>query len=174
MRGVLDRCFKGTKEIPPRLLSKRPDIAAAEKHLAKAERNNAAMDLMFESGFLDWAIVCAYYSMYHATMASLWLLGIEARSHECAIAAFESFYVKKKKVSERYLEHLKRAKSLSDRYVDTLKEVKKMRISASYGLGEIRSEEASVAQANAKEFVTAINALISEEEGFGYKRMKKE
>lgn len=174
MRDRLEKCFSGTREIPPRLIQYEQDIDTAEKHLNKAERNRMAMDLMFEKGFFDWTIVCAYCAMYHATLASLWILGLEARSHECAIIAFEAFFVKKKKVSEKHLEQLKKAKQLSERYVESLKEIKKMRIDASYGLGEIKSSDASLARSNAKEFVTAITALVSETKGFGYIKMKKE
>lgn len=112
MKDRLEKCFSGTREIPPRLIQHEQDIDTAEKHLNKAERNRMAMDLMFEKGFFDWTVVCAYYAMYHATLASLWILGLEARSHECAIIAFEAFYVKKKLVSKKHLDQLKKAKQL--------------------------------------------------------------
>ena len=99
MKNLLESCLNGTKEIPPRLIKRDIDIGRAEEHLAKAERNGMAMDVMYEKGFFDWSVVCAYYSMYLAALASLWILGLDARSHECTIIAFEAFYVKKMKSS---------------------------------------------------------------------------
>jgi len=84
MRDRLDKCFEGTRESPPRLIQKNPNIELAEEHLDKAENNIAALEVMFQNKFFDWAIVTAYYSMYHATLAALWLIGIDARSHRKA------------------------------------------------------------------------------------------
>jgi len=173
MKDLLEACLNGTKGIPPRLIRRTADIDRAEEHLSKAERNGMAMNIMYEKGFFDWSIVCAYYSMYHATLASLWVLGLDARSHECAIVAFEAFYVKKMKVSEKLLVYLDKAKQLSEKYADSIKNVKKMRIEASYGLGELKSPEASIAMSNAKEFVTEITAIVHEARGFGYIKIGK-
>src|SRR3989338_2528268 len=107
----LDKCFQRFGGFPPRLIKKSPDINVAADHLEKANRNLFAAKLMSDNKFFDWAITCGYYAMYHATMASLWLIGLEARSHECAIAAFEMFYVKEQKVGKEYLEYLNRAKT---------------------------------------------------------------
>jgi hypothetical protein len=79
MNDKLDKCFQGTKGIPPRLIQKKPDIDKAESHLDKEELNVAAMETMFQTKFFDWSIVTAYYSMYHATLAALWLIGIDAQ-----------------------------------------------------------------------------------------------
>ncbi len=144
----LRRCFEGTKGIPPRLIKVRPSASTAEEHLSKAERNILAMDLMNENKFFDWTIVCGYYAMYHATMASLWLLGLDARSHECALLAFRTFYIKKGRVGREYYEYLEKAKTLSEKYGETLEKVRFMRINASYGLGEAKSSEADTVASN--------------------------
>ncbi len=158
----LDRCFVGTSESPPRLIKKTPDLNTVDEHIAKAETNIAAMELMFNNKFFDWAIVTAYYSMYHATLAALWLIGLEARSHECAVLAFERFYAKKGKVDNKYLEYLQRAKELSERYSETLDKVRTWRVQASYGIGEINSADASFARTQAKEFVSVIKRIVLE------------
>jgi uncharacterized protein (UPF0332 family) len=155
----LNKCFQGFGGFPPRLIKKKPDISIAEDHLEKAERNLAAVKLMNDNKFFDWAITCGYYAMYHATMASLWLIGLEARSHECAISAFEMFYVKEQKVSKEYLDYVKKAKTLNNKYADSLEYAKTERIKASYGLGEITSQEASKVLSDSREFVAAIGQL---------------
>ncbi|MBI5227163.1 HEPN domain-containing protein [Candidatus Micrarchaeota archaeon] len=163
----LDKCFQGFGSIPPRLIKKKPDISVAEDHLEKANRNLFAAKLMNDNKFFDWAITCGYYAMYHATMASLWLIGLEARSHECAISAFEIFYVKEQKVGKEYLDYLKKAKTLNRKYAGSLEYAKTQRIKASYGLGEITSQESSKVLSDAREFVATVGQLALEAKGLG-------
>ena len=162
MADRLDKCFAGSVETPPRLIRKKPDLFQVEQHLEKAERNIAAMEMMFQYKFFDWVIVTAYYSMYHATLAALWLIGLDARSHECAVLAFHTFYAKKGKVEPKYSEYLERAKELSDKYAETLEKVRTLRIEASYGVGEIKSFDASFARTNATDFLTTIKRIVQE------------
>lgn len=167
----IERCFEGTLDTPPRLIKQGVDVDAAKGHLEKAEHNLHAAQKMAENKFFDWQIVCAYYSMYHATMAALFLIGLDARSHECAIAAFEAFYISKK-VPKEYAEYLKNAKQLSKVYSNTLANAKTERIKASYGLGEIRSDEAGKVMSNARAFVAEIKALVYAASGSEYMKMK--
>jgi uncharacterized protein (UPF0332 family) len=146
-------------------------VNLAEEHLVKAETNLLAMETMFQNKFFDWTIVTSYYAMYHATLAALWLIGIDARSHECAILAFESFYAKKGKVDKRYTEYLHRAKNLSEKYADTLEKIRTLRVQASYGIGEIKSADATFASSQAKDFVGAIRKLVFQAKGFDYTKM---
>lgn len=161
----LRKCFEGTKEMSPRLAKVRPSISTAEEHLSKAERNLLAMSLMRENDFLDWAIVCGYYAMYHATMASLWLLGLDARSHECALLAFRTFYIKKGRISREYYEYIEKAKKLSKKYGESLNKARSMRIKASYGLEAVKHAKAELVASNAREFVNEIKRLVYEERG---------
>jgi len=167
MYDRLDKCFQGSKESPPRLIQKEPDLDRAEDHLDKAEMNVAAMETLFQNKFFDWTIVAAYYSMYHATLAALWVIGIDARSHECAVLAFERFYAKKGKVERKYIEYLHRAKELSEKYSETLEKVRTMRVQASYGVGEIKSADADFSRVQAKNFFVTIKQLIHEAKGLG-------
>ena len=109
--------------------------------------------------------MCGYYSMYHATMASLWLIGLDARSHECALLAFRTFYIKKGRVAPEYYEYLEKAKKMSEKYGETLEKVRFMRITASYGLGEAKSSDAESVAANARAFVAEIRKLVYREKG---------
>lgn len=97
------------------------------------------------------------------TTASLWLLGLDARSHECALLAFRTFYIKKGRVGEEYYGYLEKAKKLSEKYGETLEKVRFMRINASYGLGEAKSSEADSVASNTRDFVNEIKRLVYEE-----------
>ena len=167
----LDRCFVGSGREPPRLLKKEPSINAAEEHLQKAEANLLAMETMFQNKHFDWTVVTSYYAMYHAALSALWLIGIDARSHECAILAFEVFHARKGKVNAKYAEYIKRAKGLSEKYAETLEKAKALRVKASYGIGEISSSDAESARARAKEFVAAIREVVFEAKGSVYVRI---
>jgi len=162
---LLDKCFEGAANVPRRLLKVPHSVEKAEEHLEKANRNLFAAKLMNDSKFFDWTIICGYYAMYHATMASLWLIGLDARSHECAIAAFEVFYVKEQKIGKEYLNYVQKAKTLSKKYSESLEYAKTERVKASYGLGEITSHEASKVLSDAREFVATIHQLILDAKG---------
>ncbi|MFA6328834.1 MAG: HEPN domain-containing protein [Candidatus Micrarchaeia archaeon] len=168
----LERCFNGSREIPPRLLQKEVSINAAEAHLKKAEGNLLTMEILLREKRFDWSVVAAYYAMYHATLSLLWLIGIDARSHECAIAAFETFYAKKGKVSSKYVEHLTHAKNMSEQYAETLEQIKTLRTKASYGIGEIKSPDTEFAKIKAKEFVSAVREILFEAKGSSYERIE--
>src|SRR3989338_3612810 len=157
--NLLERCFEGDRNIPVRLKRVAENLEIAKNHIEKADRNINAAKLMLDNKFFDWAITCAYYAMYHATMASLWLIGFDARSHECAITAFEAFYIQEKKVGEKYLSYYKKAHKLSRKLIDTLEKAKTERIKASYGLGEITSNEASDIYADAIDFVGSVRSI---------------
>ncbi|MBI5046842.1 HEPN domain-containing protein [Candidatus Micrarchaeota archaeon] len=165
MEDKLGRCFEGEGRVPPRLIRKKPDMETVDAHLHKAETNSIVMETMFQNKFFDWTIVTAYYSMYHATLAALWVIGIDARSHECAVIAFERFYAKKGKVENKYLEYLERAKELSEKYSETLEKVRTLRVKASYGLGEIHSTDATFSRTQAKDFLSIVRNIVNEAKG---------
>jgi len=58
--NTLTRCFKGTKETPPRLIKVKPNLEKAQGHIAKAEYNLGVTDLMLENKKSDWMIICSY------------------------------------------------------------------------------------------------------------------
>ena len=168
VKNLLNRCFRGTANVPKRLLKVPASVEKAEAHIEKANRNLFAATLMNENKLFDWTITCAYYAMYHATMASLWLIGINARSHECAIIAFETFYVRARKVDREYLEYVKKTEKLSKKYANSLEHARTERIKASYGLGELTSREAALLLDEARAFVTEITRLVFEAKGISY------
>lgn len=163
--NLLEKCFEGAPNVPKRLIKVPENLEKAKEHLEKSNHNIFAAKSMHDNKFFDWTITCAYYSMYHATMASLWLIGLDARSHECAIAAFEAFYVKKMIVDKDYTEYIRKAKTLSKKYSETLEYAKSERIKASYGVGEITSQEATRVLNDARNFLAEITKIVSEVEG---------
>jgi len=81
---------RGLKEV-------QPDIAKANKHIDKANRNLKAMVYLVKGNFLDWAVSASFYSMYHCLLAILTKHGYESRNQECTFVAVESL-IKNKKV----------------------------------------------------------------------------
>ncbi len=169
---ALRKCFEGSLESSARLLKREISIDSAEQHLDKTRKNLAAMGDMREKKHYDWVVIAGYYSMYHAVMASLYLIGIEARSHECALLAFDSFYIKKGKVPAQYLKFVQRAKKLNEQFSETLEQARTIRIAASYSLSEIRSPEAEKVATNAKVFYEEILRVFYEAKGSGYANIK--
>ncbi|MFH1200034.1 MAG: HEPN domain-containing protein [Candidatus Micrarchaeota archaeon] len=169
---VLRKCFEGSLESPARLLKREPSTGTAGQHLDKAHKNLAAMSDLREKKHYDWVAIAGYYSMYHSVMASLYLIGLEARTHECALLAFDSFYLKKGRVPKEYLKFVQRARKLNDQFSETLEHARTTRIAASYSLSEIRSPEAEKVATNAKAFYEEILRLLYEAKGSAYTRVK--
>ena len=131
---LLIDCFKSEKGKKPNLRKIVPNNRIVRVHLEKAHSNLKAMRLMFENDFFDWTVICGYYAMYHAVLASLINIGIRAYSHTCAIAAFQKFYVKRGKVEDEFIEYLQRAKRLEGKYVYRLREARENRVRVQYGI----------------------------------------
>ena len=66
------------------------------------------------------------------------------------------------------LEYLDRAEKLSSKYAGSLEEVKRAREKASYGIGEVRSEEAENTLRSAQEFVSTIKQMVYAKKGIRY------
>ena len=113
---ILSRCFKPVKGSRPELIRTSPQINSSRAHLDKAHNNLKAMNLMFENEFFDWTVICGYYAFYHALLAALFHIGLNAFSHMCAISAFQKFFIERGPVPKEYVKYLKRAKVLEKRY----------------------------------------------------------
>lgn len=74
---VLQKCFN-PKEGKPNLRNIPVDVERARQHIDKSHKNLRAMKLMFDNDLFDWTIICGYYAMYHAVLASLFKIGIRA------------------------------------------------------------------------------------------------
>lgn len=139
-----------------------PDNNLAKQHIDKAHANLRAMKLMYDSEHFDWAIICGYYAMYHAVLASLYKVGVRAFAHYCAIAAFREFYVDRGKVSREYMDYIKRAKQLERKYAETLEKAQETRVIEQYGVEVITNEEAEWIIEDSKDFVLKVEELLAE------------
>ena len=88
MRYQFEQCLEKGKiikiEIAPDLISKEMD--EAKNDLASCERS------IKENNF-KWAIIQAYYSMFHSLRALIFSKGYREKSHTCIKYAIESLFV---------------------------------------------------------------------------------
>jgi uncharacterized protein (UPF0332 family) len=98
-------------------------------------------------------------------------VGLEARSHECALLAFQAIYVKRK-VPRHYISYLKHAGKLSKSFSETLASARIERMKASYGLGDVTSAEAKKVMVEAREFTVGIKELVFTASGSDYIKIK--
>ncbi|MBI5389620.1 HEPN domain-containing protein [Candidatus Woesearchaeota archaeon] len=68
------------------LVEIKSDIEEAKKHLAKASHNLKAVISFEKTGFTDWSVSAAFYTIYHCFLAILAKEGYESRNQECTIA----------------------------------------------------------------------------------------
>ncbi len=159
---ILSHCFEPKKGKRPELLKTRPSLNKAKAHLEKAHHNLKAMLLMSQYEFNDWTIICGYYAMYHAVLASLHHIGIAAFSHTCAISAFQKFFIERGRVGEKYLEYINRANKLERRYSISLNEARENRVKIQYGAQLFGNTEIEWILDEAEEFVLRIEEFLTE------------
>ena len=157
---TLYKCFY-PEEGKPNLRKIPMDIERAEKHIDKARSNLRAMKIMFDNDLFDWTIICGYYAMYHAVLASLFKIGIRATAHYCAISAFKKFYVDRQKIRPEFVEYIKRAKQLERKYAETLEKAQESRIIEQYGIEILSDEDAEWITEEAKDFVLKIEEVLA-------------
>ncbi|MBF0478105.1 MAG: HEPN domain-containing protein [Candidatus Omnitrophica bacterium] len=157
---IVQSCFH-PKEGRPNLHKVPVNIEYVQQHMDKAHSNLRAMKLMFDNDHFDWTVICGYYAMYHAVLASLFKIGIRATAHYCAIAAFKEFYVKRGKVNQEYVEYIKRAKQLEQEYADALDKAQENRIIEQYGVEIVTNDDAEWIIEDAKDFVLKIEEVIA-------------
>lgn len=158
---ALHECFH-PKEGKPNLRKVPINIERARQHIDKAHSNLRAMKIMFDSNLFDWAIICGYYAMYHAVLASLFKIGIRATAHYCAIAAFKKFYVERGKVSPEYVNYIEKAKQLEQKYAETLEKAQEERVIEQYGVEILTNDDAEWIVEDAKDFVLKIEEVLAE------------
>ena len=157
---TLRSCFH-PKEGRPNLRSVSVSIEKERQHMDKAHRNLRAMQIMFNNNLFDWTIICGYYAMYHAVLASLLKIGIRATAHYCAIAAFKKFYVERGKVSPEYINYIKKAKHLEQKYAETLEKAQEERVVEQYDVEILTNDDAEWIIEDAKDFVLEIEDVLA-------------
>ena len=161
LNRILTNCFKTKRGNQPELRKGLPDTSIAKVHLEKAHSNLKSMRLMFNNEFFDWTVICGYYAMYHAVLASLYHIGIRAYSHICAISAFQKFYVERGIAEKEYVKYLQRAKQLEKHYSDSLREARENRVKVQYGTEILMNEDAEWIVEDAEDFVLRIEELLA-------------
>lgn len=81
---------------------------------AGARRGLKAADLLLRAGLPDRAVSQAYYAVFHAVRAALYLLGQEPKTHRGAMRQFAKQYVKTGRVSSDLMKVLGRAREERD------------------------------------------------------------
>lgn len=157
---TLDECFQ-PKKGKPNLRRIPVSIERVEQHIDKARSNLRAMKIMFDNDLFDWTVICGYYAMYHAVIASLFKIGIRATAHYCAIAAFKKFYVERGKVKPEYINYIKKAKQLERQYAETLEKAQEDRVIEQYGVEVLTNDDAEWIIEDAKDFVLKIEEVIA-------------
>ena len=157
---ILRGCFH-PKEGRPNLHKVPVNTERSKQHIDKAHNNLRAMKLMFDSALFDWAVICGYYAMYHAVLASLYKIGIRATAHYCALAAFKEFYVKRGKVKPEFVTYIKRAKQLEQKYSESLDKAQENRVVEQYGVEIITNDDAELIIEDAKDFVLKIEEILA-------------
>ena len=85
-----------------------PDIEQAKKHVRKAEHNFSAVISFQKTGFSDWSVSAAFYTIYHCFLAIISKQGFESRNQECTIALVEHLKEEKKiEISDEIIDALK-------------------------------------------------------------------
>lgn len=158
---ILTGCFH-PKEGRPNLHKVPVNMERARQHIDKARNNLRAMKLMLDNDLFDWTVICGYYAMYHAVLASLFKIGIRATAHYCAIAAFKEFYVKRGRVKSEYINYIKRAKQLEQKYAEHLDKAQENRIIEQYGIEVITNDDAEWIIEDAKDFVLKVEEILAE------------
>lgn len=158
---VLRECFC-PKEGKPNLRKISPNVERAKQHIDKAHSNLRAMKIMFNNNLFDWTIICGYYAMYHAVLASLFKIGIRATAHYCAIAAFKKFYIERGKVKPEYVRYIKKAKQLERKHAETLERSQENRVVEQYGTEILSNDDAVWIIEDAEDFVLKIEEVLAE------------
>lgn len=161
LERILQGCFH-PKEGRPNLKKVPINTERADQHVEKSHHNLRAMKNMFDNDLFDWTIICGYYAMYHAVLASLYKIGIRATAHYCALAAFKEFYVKRGKVKSEYVTYIKRAKQLEEKYSESLNKAQENRVVEQYGVEIITNDDAEWIIEDAQDFVLKIEEVLAE------------
>jgi len=104
-----DDCIKKGRIVPFPLAKKlvTKELGIAQQDLATALKSVNEKDY-------KWAIIQAYYAMFHAARTLLYLKGYREKSHYCLMLAMKEFYVSEGKLEMRLAESLQMAKSLRE------------------------------------------------------------
>jgi uncharacterized protein (UPF0332 family) len=102
------------EERKPQRIRPKSDII---KEIAAAEYDHGKSKNSFEDTDYKWTIVQAYYSMFHAARALIYIKGYREKSHRACLVALKEFFLD----------------SLGEERINDLEEAMDLRESADYG-----------------------------------------
>ena len=118
----------------------------AEQEIKSSQERLEAAEILLKNGKIVDSISRAYYAMFHAARALLYLYGIEPRTHEGVIREFSRIITEEKLMDKKFGRNLRQAFE--------------MRESSDYRVGVIFEEEdAKDVLKKAKEFVMQIKKI---------------
>ncbi len=109
MSDKFQECLKKGKI---KIFSRGKDLAGKELRLAKEDM--VISKNSFSEGNFRWAVVQAYYSMFHSARCLLFDKNYREHGHYCLIEAIRDLYVATGELSNLLLEDLIRAKQLRE------------------------------------------------------------
>jgi uncharacterized protein (UPF0332 family) len=112
------------------------ETASAEYDLGKSKNS-------FEEADYKWAIVQAYYSMFHAARALIYSKGYREKSHRACLVALKEFFLD----------------ALGEERIDDFEEAMDLRESADYG-SAYTDEDARNLVAKAQEFLENVRRIL--------------
>lgn len=169
LKNKVEKCLNPKEGHKKGLQKVKPSLEDASKHLDKARENLNAMKINYDNEVYDWSIVIGYYAMYHATLAALNLIGLEARGHDCATAALNFFFVKQGKLEKQNLKVFEKAEKLSNSLIEDLDKAASERVKVQYGVVKVKSEDADWMLKSPVEFTEKIEDIYMEAKGIEVK-----
>ncbi|MBD3248743.1 hypothetical protein GF336_01740 [Candidatus Woesearchaeota archaeon] len=95
---------------------------------------------LFDENFYDWVITVYYYSVYHASLALVSMLGYKSRSHMSTLCfIIYNYYHGESEIKEDDIKII--AESIDKEDIDVIAESKSLRERASYNIHETFEKE---------------------------------
>lgn len=156
----IEECEKlGKRKKHRGLLSIKPDIEAAKKHIEKAKHNLKAINYLQKGNFSDISITMVFYSMYHCMLAIAAKFGYESRNQICTISLIE--YLKEEgkiDIDSKFIDMLKYAK-VEDKQESNVIE---MREEFTYGIEIPKKNEIEIKEliGECKELIDIVSEIV--------------
>ncbi len=155
------------------------DSPKAELYLRKAVHNldfgNWVLDkhkneipaVFGDEKFLDWAVICYYYAIYHAALALAASESLHSKSHLATLCALILHFYHEKKIRKEEVEFVAESVAgegmIEEEDINTIVESKGLRERASYNVGyEFEQSLVAIAKENAVKFIEKAKSIINQ------------
>jgi uncharacterized protein (UPF0332 family) len=82
-----------------------------KREVVEAQNDLESSKISLKDSNYKWAIIQAYFSMFHACKSLLYSVGYEEKSHECVIIAVEELFTDTGKLPSSIVSNIRNAKS---------------------------------------------------------------